>query len=151
MNMSRRLGSFLDAMADGQIDASELKAQEERVVALMKTVEPELSDELHEQVTHLLCELSAYNIMHTIHHLMEASPRPSSGGKSRGFEPERCAAPPGAGAPVAARSAGLGIRQTEGLQSREEIPPSNPCRTAVLASAGRRFASAGTSFSAHAG
>ena len=39
----------------------------------MKTVEPELDDKLHEQVTHLLCELSAYNIMHTLHQLMEHS------------------------------------------------------------------------------
>ena len=66
-------------MADGRIDASELKAQEDRVAALMKTVEPELTDELHEQVTHLLCELSAYNIMQTIHQLVESARRPSSG------------------------------------------------------------------------
>jgi hypothetical protein len=71
----QRLGSFLEAMADGRIDASELKTQEDRVVALMKTVEPELSDELHEQVTHLLCELSAYNIMHTIHQLVDTRPK----------------------------------------------------------------------------
>ena len=71
----QRLGSFLEAMADGQIEASELKTQEDRVVALMKTIEPELSDELHEQVTHLLCELSAYNIMHTIHQLVEKRPK----------------------------------------------------------------------------
>ena len=71
----QRLGSFLDAMADGRIEASELKTQEDRVVALMKTIEPELSDELHEQVTHLLCELSAYNIMHTIHQLVETRPK----------------------------------------------------------------------------
>jgi hypothetical protein len=71
----QRLGSFLDAMADGRIDANELKTQEERVVALMKTVEPELSDELHERVTHLLCELSAYNIMHTIHQLVGQRPK----------------------------------------------------------------------------
>ena len=38
----QRLGSFLDAMADGRIEADELKTQEARVVALMKTVEPEL-------------------------------------------------------------------------------------------------------------
>ena len=50
----QRLGSFLEAMADGRIEASELKTQEDRVVALMKTVEPELSDEVHEKVTHLL-------------------------------------------------------------------------------------------------
>ena len=71
----QRLGSFLEAMADGRIDASELKTQEDRVVALMKTIEPELSDELHEQVTHLLCELSAYNIMHTIHQFVETRPK----------------------------------------------------------------------------
>jgi hypothetical protein len=71
----QRLGGFLDAMADGRIDSSELKTQEARVVALMKTVEPELPDELHEKVTHLLCELSAYNIMHTLHGLMEAKPK----------------------------------------------------------------------------
>jgi hypothetical protein len=70
-----RLGSFLHAMADGKIEASELKAQEARLVALMKTVEPELGDELHEKVTHLLCELSAYNIMHTIHDLVEGRPK----------------------------------------------------------------------------
>ena len=70
-----RLGSFLDAMADGMVDASELKAQEARLVALMKTIEPALGDELHEQVTHLLCELSAYNIMHTIHDLVREQPR----------------------------------------------------------------------------
>jgi hypothetical protein len=71
----QRLGSFLDAMADGRIEPSELKSQEDRVVALMKTVEPELSDELHDQVTRLLCELSAYNIMHTIHQLVPERPK----------------------------------------------------------------------------
>jgi hypothetical protein len=71
----QKLGSFLEAMADGKIEASELKAQEDRVVALMKKVEPELNDAVHEQVTHLLCELSAYNIMHTLHQVVEARPK----------------------------------------------------------------------------
>jgi hypothetical protein len=71
----QRLGTFMDAMADGKIDADELKAQEARVSALMKSVEPELDDKLHEQVTHLLCELSAYNIMHTLHQLMANQPK----------------------------------------------------------------------------
>jgi hypothetical protein len=62
-------------MADGRIEAHELKAQEARVVALMKEVEPKLEDELHEQVTHLLCELSAYNIMNTLHQLMKGQPK----------------------------------------------------------------------------
>ena len=72
---AERLGTFLEAMADGMIEDHELKAQSARVVALMKTIEPELSDELHEKVTHLLCELSAYNIMHTIHDLVKEKPR----------------------------------------------------------------------------
>jgi hypothetical protein len=71
----QRLGTFMDAMADGKIDVDELKAQEARVAAMMKSVEPELDDKLHEQVTHLLCELSAYNIMHTLHQLMANQPK----------------------------------------------------------------------------
>jgi predicted thioredoxin/glutaredoxin len=70
-----RLGSFLDAMADGKIEPGELKAQEARVAALMKSIEPKLDDALHEQVTHLLCELSAYNIMHTVHDLVKEQPK----------------------------------------------------------------------------
>jgi hypothetical protein len=69
-----RLSGFLEAMADGKIEANELKDQEARLVTLMKKVEPELSDALHEDVTHLLCELTAYNIMHTLHELMAARP-----------------------------------------------------------------------------
>jgi hypothetical protein len=72
---AERLGTFLEAMADGRIEPQELKAQEARVTALMKSVEPKLDDTLHEEVTRLLCELSAYNIMHTLHQLMESAPR----------------------------------------------------------------------------
>ena len=62
-------------MADGRIEPKELKAQEARVVALMKSVEPKLDGALHEEVTNLLCELSAYNIMKTIHSLVESAPK----------------------------------------------------------------------------
>jgi hypothetical protein len=70
-----RLSSFMAAMADGKITDEELKDQESRLVAAMKKVEPELSDQLHGDVTQLLCELSAYNIMHTLHGLMKAAPK----------------------------------------------------------------------------
>lgn len=72
---AERLGTFLEAMADGRIEAHELKAQEDRVTALLKSVEPKLDDTLHEEVTRLLCELSAYNIMHTLHKLVESAPK----------------------------------------------------------------------------
>lgn len=69
----RRLNSFLEAMADGRIDRHELKAQEKRLVTLMKAVEPKLDDDLHAQMTSLLCELTAYNVMQTIHELASAT------------------------------------------------------------------------------
>lgn len=71
---AQRLSGFLEAMADGKIETHELKDQEARVVALMKQVEPDLNDKQHEEVTKLLCELTAYNIMHTLHELMAARP-----------------------------------------------------------------------------
>ncbi len=72
---AERLTVFIDAMADGKIETHELLAQEARLVELMKRVEPELSDKLHADVTRLLCELSAYNIMHTLHELSAVRPK----------------------------------------------------------------------------
>src|SRR5262249_52756857 len=71
---AQRLWTFLDAIADGKIEKKELKDQEARVVALMKKIEPELDDALHDEVTQLLCELTAYNIMHTVHDLASSRP-----------------------------------------------------------------------------
>jgi len=42
---------------------------------LMKEVEPKLDDALHASVTRLLCELTAYNIMHTLSSLENARPK----------------------------------------------------------------------------
>ncbi|MFM8378638.1 MAG: hypothetical protein ACKOB1_04855 [Planctomycetia bacterium] len=64
---ARKLDSFLDVVADGRVDAKELEAQEQRVVKLMKEVEALLSPEAHEKVTHLLCEVTAYDLMNTMH------------------------------------------------------------------------------------
>jgi hypothetical protein len=72
---ARQLGSFVDAMADGIIDDRELGAQEQRVVKLMREVEPLLDDATHERVTELLCELSAFNCMQLLHTLYESRPR----------------------------------------------------------------------------
>lgn len=72
---AKQLSSFIDALADGKIEASELADQEGRLVAAMKEVEPQLDDELHGKVTQLLCELSAYNIMQMLHEVHEARPK----------------------------------------------------------------------------
>src|SRR5262245_10119398 len=72
---ARKLQTFVDAMADGVIDTGELKAQEKRLVARLKEVEPLLPDDVHASVTELLCELTAYNIMQLLHQLNEARPK----------------------------------------------------------------------------
>ncbi|MCC6492116.1 MAG: hypothetical protein IT424_03740 [Pirellulales bacterium] len=72
---ARQLGPFVDAIADGRIDGQELAAQESRVVALIKEIEPKLDDATHQRVTSLLCELSAFNVMQTLHSLYEARPQ----------------------------------------------------------------------------
>jgi len=72
---TERLNTFLEAMADGKVEAKELEEQEERLVTLLKQIEPKLGDELHGEVTELLCELTAYNIMHTMFEVAEAQPR----------------------------------------------------------------------------
>jgi hypothetical protein len=71
---ARKLESFVGAIADGRIDDAELAAQEKRVVALMKSVEGKLDDNVHGEVTQLLCELSAYNTMQTLHEMAQARP-----------------------------------------------------------------------------
>ena len=64
-----KLESFTSAMADGTVDRNELDAQERRLTAAMKALEPGLSDELHAQVTNVLIELTAYNVMRLLHEL----------------------------------------------------------------------------------
>ncbi len=67
-----RLNSFLEAMADGKVDKKELTDQEKRLVKALERVEPKLDPGLHEEVTELLCELTAYNIMNTVYSIAEA-------------------------------------------------------------------------------
>ena len=65
----------VDVVADGKVDAKELEAQEQRVVQLMKEVEPLLSPEAHEKVTQLLCEVTAYDLMNTFHMAGKSRPQ----------------------------------------------------------------------------
>jgi len=72
---ARKLDSFLEVVADGRVDSTELEAQEKRVVALMKEVEPLLPPEAHEKFTQLLCEVTAYDLMNTLHLAHASRPR----------------------------------------------------------------------------
>ena len=71
----QQLSSFIETMADGKIEASELRDQETRLVSLMKEIEPQLDDALHEKVTRLLCELTAYDLMQMLHTMQQARPK----------------------------------------------------------------------------
>jgi hypothetical protein len=72
---ARQMKSFLNAMEDGVIERHEVKQQEKRLVSLMKKLEPQLDDEMHEQVTQLLCEATVYNMMQMLAQLHESRPK----------------------------------------------------------------------------
>ena len=72
---ARRLNSFIETMADGIVDDKEIAAQEDRLVGLMKEVEPTLDDAVHAKVTELLCELTAYDIIQMVHGLQKSAPK----------------------------------------------------------------------------
>jgi hypothetical protein len=72
---AKRAASFLDAMADGKIEQSEVQAQESRIVQLMQKIEPQLPGDLHAQITELLCEMTVYDLMHVLRSVQEARPK----------------------------------------------------------------------------
>ena len=72
---AQRTESFLAAMADGRIDPAEVAAQENRLVALMAEIEPQLSPALHAKVTDLLCELTVYDFMQAMVSLEKSRPK----------------------------------------------------------------------------
>ena len=64
-----KLQSFTSALADGVVSREELQSQEQRLMSAMKALEPALSDDLHEKVTKVLVELTAYDVMRLLHEL----------------------------------------------------------------------------------
>jgi len=72
---ARRAETFLRALADGKIDESEIEAQQQRLVALMEEIEPQLEPTLHDKVTHLLCELTVYDLMQATYAIQQARPK----------------------------------------------------------------------------
>ncbi len=74
-----KLESFTSALADGVVSKQELTGQEQRLMATMKKLEPELSDDLHAKVTTVLVELTAYNVMRLLHELQSERARMAFG------------------------------------------------------------------------
>jgi hypothetical protein len=71
---AQRLDSFMKAIADGKVTDDEVRSQEERVVRLMKEIEPQLEPKLHDRVTQLLCEVTAYDLMQALNMMQSARP-----------------------------------------------------------------------------
>lgn len=72
---ARKMESFLEAIRDGVIEEREIRDQESRIVALMKEIEPRLDDDLHDKVTRLLCEVTAYDLMHMLYLIQKDRPK----------------------------------------------------------------------------
>ena len=72
---AERMGPFLKAMADGRVDEAEVDAQEKRLMASMKEVEPLLNNAIHGKVTLLLCEMAAYDLMQALHAIQSSRPQ----------------------------------------------------------------------------
>jgi len=71
---AQQLDSFISTIADGKVDENEVQSQEARLVQLMQEIEPQLDDAMHEKITRLLCELTAYDIMQVLHTMQQAQP-----------------------------------------------------------------------------
>lgn len=55
-------------IADGQITAGEILEQEAKIIAMLKKLEPKLSDELHAELTGVLLEYEVLINMALIHY-----------------------------------------------------------------------------------
>jgi hypothetical protein len=75
---AQQLDSFIATIADGKVDEQEVQNQEARLVQLMQEIEPQLDDVMHEKITRLLCELTAYDIMQVLNTMQQAQPHAQS-------------------------------------------------------------------------
>lgn len=74
-----KLESFTSALADGEVSRNEVSEQEARLLNAMRALEPTLSDDQHAKVTAVLVELTAYNVMRTLHELQAERARMAFG------------------------------------------------------------------------
>jgi hypothetical protein len=74
-----KLDSFTSALADGEVSKNEIAGQEQRLLTAMRALEPTLNDDQHAKVTAVLVELTAYNIMRTLHELQAERARMAFG------------------------------------------------------------------------
>lgn len=64
---AERMDSFQEALADGLVTVEEVRAQHDRVVALLRVVEPLIDDVVHEKLTEALFEMAVLYGLQSIH------------------------------------------------------------------------------------
>lgn len=74
-----KLESFTSALADGEVSKNEVASQEQRLTTAMRALEPTLNEDQHAKVTAVLVELTAYNVMRTLHELQAERARMAFG------------------------------------------------------------------------
>ncbi len=67
-----QLEHFAAALADGKVDAAELATQADNLMAAMRAVEGDLTDDQHAKVTKLLAETVAFAVMQVLHDMAQA-------------------------------------------------------------------------------
>jgi hypothetical protein len=58
-----QMESWQTALADGTVQPDELQAQANKVSEMLRTLEPKLDDELHEEITQVLYEWAVLQAM----------------------------------------------------------------------------------------
>lgn len=66
------MDSWQQALADGKVEPAEVAAQAERVAALLRALEPKLSDALHVELTTVFYELAVLYGMERLADVAEA-------------------------------------------------------------------------------
>ncbi len=62
----QRMHSWQKAVADGEISVAEVQAQAQRVIQLLKTVQPLLNTQQHAQLTRILYEMAVLQALQTL-------------------------------------------------------------------------------------
>jgi len=70
-----QMESWQKALADGVVEAEEVRQQAEKVSEMLRALEPKLSDELHEELTQILYEWAVLQAMERLVELTEAERR----------------------------------------------------------------------------
>ena len=71
---AEKMESWQRALEDGVVELAEVEQQAERVAAMLRAVEPKLSDEIHDELTQIFYELAVLYGMQQL--VVQIAPEP---------------------------------------------------------------------------